>query len=75
MTYRVFPLCDIMEFPKLRHSIHSLHPVPPDNRFHSDVERQIFLDDTSCSFDVNQVSSSLRFLSYSFQRGSEVIIP
>ena len=41
MTYGVSPLCDIMEFPKLHHSIHSLHPAPLDDRFHGDVERQI----------------------------------
>ena len=64
MTYGVFPLCDVMEFPKLCHSIHFLHPAPPDDRLNSDVERRIFPDDTSCSFDVNQVSSLLRFLSY-----------
>ena len=45
-----------MGFPKLHHSLHSLHPAPPDNCFHSDVERLIFRDDTSCSFDINQVA-------------------
>ena len=69
------PLCDITEFPKLCHSIHSLLPVPPANHFHGDVERRIFSDDTGCSFDANQVSSSLRFLSYWFRRDSGVVIP